>query len=102
MGHPAGAIPSKTYANFYTKPRAAALKKSTRGFYLPLGKKGDPMTTMIPDNKPHRTSQMQIGDTLFTVISVESDRAREHLYDKVKRMILNDEAQKTMPVPTAA
>ena len=102
MGHPAGAIPSKTYANFYTKPRAAALKKSIRGFYLPLGKKGDAMTTMIPDNKPHCTSQMQIGDTLFTVISVESDRAREHLYDKVKRMILNDEAQKTMSIPTAA
>ena len=60
------------------------------------------MTTMIPDNKPHRTSQMQIGDTLFTVISVESDRAREHLYDKVKRMILNDEAQKKMSIPTAA
>ena len=60
------------------------------------------MTAMIPDNKPHRTSQMQIGDTLFTVISVESDSAREHLYDKVKRMILNDEAQETMSVPTAA
>ena len=102
MGCPAGAIPSKTYANFYRSPRAAALKKTARGFYLPLGKKGDPMTTMIPDNKPHRTSQMQIGDTLFTVISVESDRAREHLYDKVKRMILNHEAQKTMPVSAAA
>ena len=58
--------------------------------------------TTIPDNKPHRTSQMQIGDTLFTVISVESNRAREHLYDKVKRMILNDEAQETITVPTAA
>ena len=58
--------------------------------------------TKIPDSKPNHTSQMQIGDTVFTVISVESDRAREHLYDKVKRMILNDEAQKTMPVPTAA
>jgi len=58
--------------------------------------------TTIPDNKPHRTSQMQIGDTLFTVISVESDRAREHLYDKVKRMILNDETQETISVPTAA
>ena len=60
------------------------------------------MITMIPDNKPHRTSQVQIGDTLFAVISVESDRAREHLYDKVKRMILNDEAQKTIPVSAAA
>lgn len=58
--------------------------------------------TTIPDTKPHRTSQMQIGDTLFTVISVESDRAREHLYDKVKRMILNDETQETITVPTAA
>ncbi|MBE6973739.1 MAG: hypothetical protein E7440_07690 [Ruminococcaceae bacterium] len=58
--------------------------------------------TTIPDNKPHRTSQIQIGDTLFTVISVESDRAREHLYDKVKRMILNDETQETISVPTAA
>ena len=58
--------------------------------------------TTIPDNKPHRTSQMQIGDTLFTVISVESDRAREHLYDKVKRMILNDESKETISVPTAA
>ena len=58
--------------------------------------------TTIPDNKPHRISQMQIGDTLFTVISVESDRAREHLYDKVKRMILNDETQETISVPTAA
>ena len=58
--------------------------------------------TTIPDNKPHRISQMQIGDTLFTVISVESDRAREHLCDKVKRMILNDETQETISVPTAA
>jgi len=58
--------------------------------------------TTIPDNKPHRTSQMQIGDTLFTVISVESDRAREHLYDKVKRMILNDETPETITISTAA
>ena len=58
--------------------------------------------TTIPDIKPHRTSQMQIGDTLFTVISVESDRAREHLYDKVKRMILNDDAKETIAVSTAA
>ena len=58
--------------------------------------------TTIQDNKQHRTSQMQIGDTLFTVISVESDRARERLYDKVKRLILNDEAKETMSIPTAA
>lgn len=58
--------------------------------------------TTIPDSKPHRVSEMQIGDTLFTVISVESDRAREHLYDKVKRMILNDDAKETASIPTAA
>ena len=58
--------------------------------------------TTIPDNKPHRASQMQIGDTLFTIISVESDRAREHLYDKVKRMILNDEKEEPISISTAA
>ena len=45
---------------------------------------------------------MQIGDTFFTVVSVESDRAREHLYDKVKRMILNDKNTDTPPTATAA
>ena len=58
--------------------------------------------TKIPDSKPNRTSQMQIGDTLFTVISVESDRARERLYDKVKRMILNDDGKDATSIPTAA
>lgn len=58
--------------------------------------------TTIPDNKPHYTSQMQIGDTLFTVVSVESDRARESLYDKVKRLILNDETKETGSIPAAA
>jgi len=59
-------------------------------------------SAVIPESKPHRISQMQIGDTIFTVISVESDRARESLYDKVKRLILNDEAKETMPILTAA
>ena len=59
-------------------------------------------TAKIPNNHPRRSSQMQIGDTIFTVISVESDRARESLYDKVKRLILNDEAKETMPILTAA
>ena len=55
----------------------------------------------ITKQKPSRVTEMQIGDTLFTVVSVESDRAREHLYDKVKRMILNDENTET-PTTTAA
>ena len=58
--------------------------------------------TKIPDSKPNRTSPMQIGDTLFTVVSVESDRARERLYDKVKRMILNDDGKDVASIPTAA
>ena len=54
---------------------------------------------MNTKTKPSRIVEMQIGDTLFTVVSVESDRARERLYDKVKRMILNNENTK---IPTTA
>lgn len=56
----------------------------------------------ITKQKPSRVTEMQVGDTLFTVVSVESDRAREHLYDKVKRMILNDENTETLPTAMAA
>ena len=56
----------------------------------------------ITNNKPSRVTEMQVGDTLFTVVSVESDRAREHLYDKVKRMILNDENTETPTTAAAA
>ena len=56
----------------------------------------------IIHNKPSRVTEMQVGDTLFTVVSVESDRARERLYDKVKRMILNDENTETPTTATAA
>lgn len=56
----------------------------------------------ITNNKPSRVTEMQVGDTLFTVVSVESDRARERLYDKVKRMILNDENTETPTTAAAA
>ena len=56
----------------------------------------------ITNNKPSRVTEMQIGDTIFTVVSVESDRARERLYDKVKRMILNDENTETPSTAAAA
>ena len=56
----------------------------------------------ITNNKPIRVTEMQVGDTIFTVVSVESDRARERLYDKVKRMILNNENTETPPSATAA
>lgn len=41
------------------------------------------------DGKPCRVSEMQIGATLFTVISVESANAKETAYDKVKKLIVN-------------
>ena len=45
----------------------------------------------IKIKKQYRTTEMQVGDTIFTIVSVESDRARERLYDKVKRLILNND-----------
>lgn len=42
------------------------------------------------DGKPCRVSEMQIGATLFTVISVESADAKETAYDKVKKLIINN------------
>ena len=56
----------------------------------------------ITQTKPRRVTEIQIGDTIFTVVSVESDRARERLYDKVKRMILDSEDKETPAIPTAA
>lgn len=56
----------------------------------------------ITQNKPYRVSEMQVGETVFTVISVESDLAKESLYNKVKRMILDSENNivGTLPIPT--
>ena len=48
-----------------------------------------PMGERIHDGKPCRVSEMQIGTTLFTVISVESADAKETAYDKVKKLIVN-------------
>ena len=59
------------------------------------------MNTII-DSKPSRITEMQVGDTIFTVISVESSRARERLYDKVKRLIMDSEASSDTDLPPAA
>lgn len=48
------------------------------------------MGERIHDGKPCRVSEMQIGTTLFTVISVESASAKETAYDKVKKLILTN------------
>ena len=47
------------------------------------------MVEKIYDGKPCRVSEMQIGTTLFTVISVEIADAKETAYDKVKKLIVN-------------
>ncbi|MCQ2533270.1 MAG: hypothetical protein MJ172_01700 [Clostridia bacterium] len=39
--------------------------------------------------KPCRSEEIPIGDTLFTVISVQSDKARETAFEKVKKLVLN-------------
>ena len=49
----------------------------------------------IIQNTPSRVSEIQIGDTLFTVISVQSNNARESAYDKVRKLILNHAADIT-------
>ena len=48
------------------------------------------MEKRIHDGKPCRVSEMQIGATLFTVISVESTAAKETAYEKVKKLIMNN------------
>ena len=100
---PAGAIPPKTYANFYTNPRAAALQKSTGRFYLPLGQKGDTMTATvtIPDSQTVSIRTKQIGDTLLVIESAVSTDARETAYNKIKRLIL-DHADRCDQPPRAA
>ena len=88
---PAGAIPPKTYAFFHTEPRAAAPKKSTRGYDPPLGQKGDSMatTTTIPESQTVSIRTKQIGDTLLVIESAVSTDARETAYSKIKRLILD-------------
>lgn len=36
------------------------------------------------------TSEMQIGNTIFTVISVQGQCAKESIRSKLKKMILNE------------
>lgn len=46
--------------------------------------------TKTYNGRPCSISKIQIGATLFTVISVESANAKGTAYDKVKRLILNN------------
>ena len=53
--------------------------------------------TCTYNNKSCRSTEMAIGNTLFTVISVQGDAAKETAYDKVKKLILSgvETAQKS-------
>lgn len=42
------------------------------------------------EGKPCRSTEMTVGNTLFTVISVQGDSAKETAYDKVKKLILDN------------
>lgn len=41
------------------------------------------------NGRPCSKTEMQIGETMFTVISVQSETARETVYEKVKKLVLN-------------
>ncbi len=46
----------------------------------------------MPDTykgQPCRTEEVTVGNTIFTVISVQSENARETAYEKIKKLILN-------------
>ena len=91
MGFLQGAIPPKTYAILCVRPHARCTIKKSQRFSPPtgVGKEIAMDVNTITDNKQSRITEIQIGETLFTVVSIESDRAKEHLYDKVKRLILD-------------
>ena len=55
----------------------------------------------ITRNKPRRVTEIQIGDTIFTVVSVASDRARETAYSKIKRLILDHADRCEQPAQAA-
>ena len=42
------------------------------------------------NGKPCRSTEMTIGNTLFTVISVQGDAAKETAYDKVKKLLMDN------------
>lgn len=44
--------------------------------------------TVTGKMRPSRVSEIMVGNTLFTVISVQSENAKETPCDKVKRLIL--------------
>lgn len=50
---------------------------------------------ILHNGKPCRVDEMKVDTTLFTVISVQSDSAKETANDKVKNLILNNRENTT-------
>lgn len=44
----------------------------------------------IITKKPCRVSEIQVGETIFTVISIESDLAKENLYNSIIQRLYED------------
>ena len=55
----------------------------------------DPVITTY-QGRPCSVSKMTVGNTNFTVISVQSDHARETAYEKVKKLILSHSGDMTV------
>ena len=52
-------------------------------------------TAVNGKNNRSRVTEMKIGDTLFTVISVQSEHAKETAYEKVQKLIMNHSSDVT-------
>ena len=55
--------------------------------------------TMTYKGKTCTSSEVQVGDTIFTVISVQSDSAKETAQEKVKRLILANAVKGNRSLP---
>ncbi|MBQ0072226.1 MAG: hypothetical protein KBS81_10325 [Spirochaetales bacterium] len=50
--------------------------------------------TAVHNGRPCRLSEMTVGNTIFTVVSVQSDSASETAYEKFRKRILEDVGEK--------
>jgi hypothetical protein len=53
--------------------------------------------TAVHNGRPCRLSEMTVGNTIFTVVSVQSDSASETAYEKFRKRILDDVGIKAKP-----
>ena len=80
-------IPMKIYADLCVKPCARCSLEERLRSVSPSGEKGGCMDKKI---KPIRLSVGWKDDTIYVIEYVTSDKAKETVYDKVKRLIMNE------------